>query len=129
MESTNVAASNNRLVENHDQSVPAVRLTAEAIHHIKRLQRENDMEGFGLRFGLEGGGCSGYTYQLDFEEQPQPEDEVFEFDGVKVFMNPLHIQYLRGTTIHYEDSLIGAGFKLDNPNVKRTCGCGSSFDV
>lgn len=129
METTTAAASNNQLVENHDETVPAVRLTAEAIQHIRRLQRENAMEGFGLRFGLQGGGCSGYSYELEFEDAPQADDEVLEFDGVRVFMNPLHVQYLRGTTIHYEDGLIGAGFKLDNPNVKRTCGCGSSFDV
>lgn len=111
------------------KSLPAVRLADSAVTGIKRIQKENGMEGFGLRFGLTGGGCSGYTYLLEFEEAPQPEDEVFEFDGVKVFMNPLHIEYLRGTIIRYEDSLIGAGFQLDNPNVKRKCGCGSSFDV
>lgn len=111
------------------KSLPTVRLTEAAISHIKRLLAENGMDGFGLRFGLQGGGCSGYSYLLEFEEAAQPEDEVFHFDGVPVFMNPLHIEYLRGTEIHYEDTLIGAGFKLDNPNVKRKCGCGSSFDV
>ena len=109
--------------------VPAVVLTAAAVSHIKRLQTENDMKGFGLRYGLQGGGCSGYSYLLEFEEAPQPDDEVFEFDGVQVFMNPLHIQYLRGTTLDFSDTLIGAGFQIQNPNVKRQCGCGSSFDV
>lgn len=110
-------------------NLPTVRLTDAAVSHIKRIQSENDMVGYGLRFGLQGGGCSGYTYQLEFEEGAQPDDEVFEFDGVKVFMNPLHIEYLRGTIINFEDTLIGAGFQLDNPNVKRKCGCGASFDV
>lgn len=128
MEST-TSSGNTQLVANTDASVPTVTLTAEAIAHIKRLQQENGMAGYGLRFGLQGGGCSGYSYELEFEEAPQPDDEVFEFDGVRVFMNPLHIGYLRGTTIHYQDSLMGAGFQLDNPNVKRKCGCGSSFDV
>ena len=105
------------------------KVTDAAISHIKRLLGENEMAGFGLRFGLQGGGCSGYSYLLEFEEAAQPEDEVFNFDGVPVFMNPLHIEYLRGTIINYEDALIGAGFQLDNPNVKRKCGCGTSFDV
>lgn len=108
---------------------PTVTLTGSAVTHIKRLLADNEMSGFGLRFGIQGGGCSGYSYQLEFEEDAQPEDEVFDFDGVRVFMDPLHIQYLRGSVITYEDALIGAGFQIDNPNVKRKCGCGSSFDV
>ncbi|MFN7142714.1 MAG: HesB/IscA family protein [Myxococcota bacterium] len=111
------------------KDLPAVTLTAEAVTHIKRLCSENDMAGFGLRYGLQGGGCSGYSYLMEFEEAPQPDDEVFDFDGVRVFMNPLHIEYLRGSVIDYSDTLIGAGFQIKNPNVKRQCGCGSSFDV
>jgi iron-sulfur cluster assembly protein len=112
-----------------NRDLPAVTLTTEAVTHIKRLCAENDMAGFGLRYGLQGGGCSGYTYLMEFEEAPQPDDEIFDFDGVRVFMNPLHIEYLRGSTIDYSDTLIGAGFQIKNPNVKRQCGCGSSFDV
>jgi iron-sulfur cluster assembly protein len=111
------------------RDLPAVTLTDGAVTHIKRLCAENEMVGFGLRYGLQGGGCSGYTYLLEFEESPQPDDEIFEFDGVRVFMNPLHIEYLRGSAIDYSDTLIGAGFQIKNPNVKRQCGCGSSFDV
>ena len=112
-----------------DTSIPTLSVNEAAVAHIKRLQTENDMMGYGLRYGLQGGGCSGYTYLLEFEEAPQEEDELFEFDGVKVFMNPLHISYLRGTELDYSDTLIGAGFKINNPNVKRACGCGASFDV
>lgn len=108
---------------------PAVSLTPQAVVHIKRMLDENQMAGFGLRFGLQGGGCSGYTYQLEFEEEAQPEDEVYEFDGVRVFLNPLHRQYLEGSEIDFRDELIGAGFHIENPNVKRQCGCGTSFDV
>lgn len=111
------------------KDLPAVTLVEGAVGHIKRLLAENEMVGFGLRYGLQGGGCSGYSYLLEFEEAPQAEDEVFEFDGVRVFMNPLHIEYLRGSVIDYSDTLIGAGFQIKNPNVKRQCGCGSSFDV
>lgn len=112
-----------------DHSVPVLTLTEASIAHIKRLQSENDMVGFGLRYGLQGGGCSGYTYLLEFEEAPAEDDEVLEFEGVRVFMNSLHVAYLRGTTLDYSDSLIGAGFQIKNPNVKRECGCGASFDV
>ncbi len=108
---------------------PTVTLTASAVTHIKRLLAENEMPGFGLRFGIQGGGCSGYSYLLEFEEKAQPEDEVFDFDGVSVFMDPLHVGYLRGSIVNFEDALLGAGFQIDNPNVKRKCGCGTSFDV
>ena len=108
---------------------PAVRLTDGAVTHIKRMLSENQMEGYGLRFGIQGGGCSGYSYQLEFEEAPQPEDEVYTFDGVRVFLNPLHKEYLKGSEVDFRDELIGAGFNIENPNVKRSCGCGTSFDV
>ncbi|GDX78638.1 iron-sulfur-binding protein [Deltaproteobacteria bacterium] len=108
---------------------PAVRLTEGAVTHIKRMLTENQMEGYGLRFGIQGGGCSGYSYQLEFEEAPQPEDEVYTFDGVRVFLNPLHKEYLNGSEVDFRDELIGAGFHIENPNVKRSCGCGTSFDV
>ncbi len=111
------------------KDLPAVTLTADAVSHIRRLLSENEMAGFGLRYGLQGGGCSGYSYLLEFEEGAQADDELFDFDGVPVFMNPLHIEYLRGSVIDYSDTLIGAGFQIKNPNVKRQCGCGSSFDV
>ena len=108
---------------------PTAILAAGAIAQIRRMQQDNNMPGYGLRFGLQGGGCSGYTYELEFEEAPQPEDEVLEYEGVRVFVNPLHREYLKGSVIDYKDELIGAGFHIENPNVKRTCGCGTSFDV
>jgi iron-sulfur cluster assembly protein len=127
MEAISIGNSKVDVAANRD--LPAVTLTEAAVTHIKRLCAENEMSGFGLRYGLQGGGCSGYSYLLEFEEGAQSDDEVFEFDGVRVFMNPLHIEYLRGSSIDYSDTLIGAGFQIKNPNVKRQCGCGSSFDV
>jgi iron-sulfur cluster assembly protein len=124
-----ISIGNTKITASADKQVAAVTLTSAAIEHVRRLQSENEMVGFGLRYGLQGGGCSGYSYLLEFEEAPQAEDEVFDFEGVKVFMNPLHIEYLRGSVIDYSDSLMGAGFQIKNPNVKRQCGCGSSFDV
>lgn len=111
------------------QSMPVVTMTEGGQRHIERLLKENAMEGYGLRFGVQGGGCSGYSYLLEFEEAPQEDDEVHTFGNVRVFLNPLHLQYVRGSVIDYKDELIGAGFNIENPNVKRKCGCGSSFDV
>ena len=108
---------------------PVVSLTPGAISQLRRMQADNNMPGYGLRFGLQGGGCSGYTYELEFEAAPQPEDEVLLFEDVRVFLNPLHREYLKGSVVDYKDELIGAGFHIENPNVKRTCGCGTSFDV
>lgn len=110
-------------------SMPVVTMTEGGQRHIERLLKENEMEGYGLRFGVQGGGCSGYSYLLEFEEAPQEDDEVHTFGNVRVFLNPLHLQYVRGSVIDYKDELIGAGFNIENPNVKRKCGCGSSFDV
>jgi len=124
-----ISIGNTKVDAAASKDLPAVTLTADAVTHIRRLLSENEMAGFGLRYGLQGGGCSGYSYLLEFEEAAQSDDEVFDFDGVAVFMNPLHIEYLRGSVIDYSDTLIGAGFQIKNPNVKRQCGCGSSFDV
>ena len=105
-----------------------VTLTDNAVVNIRRLQTEFEMPGFGLRFGLRGGGCSGYKYVLELEEAPEEVDEVLDFDGVKVFLNPEHKEKLKGAVIDWEDSLMGSGFKIDNPNAKRPCGCGESVD-
>ncbi len=105
-----------------------VTLTETAIENIRRLQTEFEMPGFGLRFGLRGGGCSGYKYVLELEEAPTETDEVYEFDGVRVFLNPEHKEKLVHTVIDWEDSLLGSGFKIDNPQAKRPCGCGESVD-
>ena len=105
-----------------------VTLTDTAVQNIRRLQTEFEMPGYGLRFGLRGGGCSGYKYVLELEEGPEEADEIFDFDGVRVFLNPDHKEKLTGAVIDWEDSLMGSGFKIDNPNAKRPCGCGESVD-
>ena len=105
-----------------------VTLTNSAIENIRRLQTEFEMPDFGLRFGLRGGGCSGYKYVLELEEGPEETDEVFDFDGVRVFVNPEHKDKLANAVIDWEDSLLGSGFKIENPQAKRPCGCGESVD-
>ena len=82
----------------------------------------------GLRVGVRGGGCSGFQYQLAFDEQRE-NDAVFESHGLKLLVDGDSLQFVRGSTIDYEESLQGAGFKVNNPNVVAACGCGSSFRV
>jgi iron-sulfur cluster assembly accessory protein len=105
-----------------------VQLTPSAVENIKRLQEEFEMPGFGLRFGLTGGGCSGYKYVLELEEAPEEGDVVIEIDGVQVFLNPEHRDLLKNSTIDWVDTLMESGFEIDNPQAKRPCGCGQSVD-
>jgi iron-sulfur cluster assembly protein len=98
---------------------------AEKVHEFLASQHA-DVSLAGLRVGVRGGGCSGFQYQLAFDEQ---HDEVFESHGLKVLVDRESLQFVRGSTIDYEESLQGAGFKVNNPNVVAACGCGSSFRV
>ena len=90
--------------------------------------QENDVSMAGLRVGVRGGGCSGFQYQLAFDEQRE-NDAVFESQGLKLLVDSESLPFVRGSTIDYEESLQGAGFKVNNPNVVAACGCGSSFRV
>lgn len=83
----------------------------------------------GLRVGVVGGGCSGFSYSLQFDTSSGMMDKVFDMDGLKVFVDATSIMYLNGCRVDYVETLEGAGFKFENPNVKSTCGCGSSFNV
>ena len=87
-----------------------------------------DVAVSGLRVGIRGGGCSGFQYQLAFDEQ-RDEDQVFESNGMKLLVDPASLEYVDGSQIDYIEALTGAGFKVENPNVIAACGCGSSFRV
>ena len=100
---------------------------AEKVHEFLSAQ-EADTSSAGLRVGVRGGGCSGFQYQLAFDEQ-RDNDVVFESHGLKLLVDQESLQFVRGSTIDYEESLQGAGFKVSNPNVVAACGCGSSFRV
>jgi iron-sulfur cluster assembly protein len=100
---------------------------AEKVHEFLSAQ-EADLSVAGLRVGVRGGGCSGFQYQLAFDEQ-RDNDIVFESHGLKLLVDQESLQFVRGSTIDYEESLQGAGFKVNNPNVVAACGCGSSFRV
>ena len=100
---------------------------AEKVHEfLSAQQAEVDLAG--LRVGVRGGGCSGFQYQLAFDEQ-RDSDLVFESHGLKLLVDRESLQFVSGSTIDYEESLQGAGFKVNNPNVVAACGCGSSFRV
>jgi len=119
----------------HSQSTPEVSdqlvvLTPKAVEMVKdAIKRDGLGEDYGLRVGVVGGGCSGFQYSLNFDNVAKPGDEVIERDGVRLFVDEMSVQYLKGITIDYVTGLHGAGFKFLNPNAARTCGCGSSFAV
>jgi len=106
-----------------------VNLTPKAIEEVKRIfQTENTPQETGLRLAVIGGGCSGLSYKMDFD-QAKEKDKVFEFDGVKVFIDLKSSIYLKGVSLDFEDGLKGKGFVFKNPNATNTCGCGESFSV
>jgi iron-sulfur cluster assembly accessory protein len=112
---------------NDRRGVCMVTVTSLAVEKIKGIKAaQGASEEAGLRVRVVGGGCSGFQYQRAFDA-PNPGDQVFEQDGVRVVVDPKSFLYLAGTEIDYVDGLTGAGFRLKNPNAKGTCGCGSSF--
>jgi iron-sulfur cluster assembly accessory protein len=114
------------------QTEPApelVKLTPRAAEKVKAIREEEKIEaGYGLRLKVQGGGCSGFAYDLYFD-QPQEIDQTFESQGIRMVCDQMSLMYLAGTEIDYVESVQGSGFKFTNPNVKSTCGCGSSFSA
>ena len=103
-----------------------VSLTDKAANKMKLLLKKESKEGYGLRVGIVAGGCSSYMYEIGFEKQAKKDDIVIDEKGVKVFINPQSVQFMKGSTVDYLDTLTNAGFKINNPNVKTSCGCGHS---
>jgi iron-sulfur cluster assembly accessory protein len=108
---------------------PPVSLTANAIAKVKEIMAQQNPVPTGLRVGVVGGGCSGFSYSMSFENGAGMMDKVFDMDGLKVYVDATSLMYLNQCRVDYVETLEGAGFKFDNPNVKSTCGCGSSFSV
>jgi iron-sulfur cluster assembly accessory protein len=106
-----------------------VNLTANAVAKVKDIMGQQNPVPAGLRIGVVGGGCSGFSYSMQFENAPGMMDKTFDMNGLKVFVDATSVNYLDGCVVDYVESLEGAGFKFENPNVKSTCGCGSSFNV
>ena len=106
-----------------------ITLTANAAAKVKEIMAQQNPVPSGLRVGVVGGGCSGFSYSMQFENSAGMMDKVFDMDGLKVYVDATSVMYLNGCRVDYVETLEGAGFKFDNPNVKSTCGCGSSFNV
>ncbi len=106
-----------------------VNLTPTAITKVKEIMAAQSPAPSALRVAVVGGGCSGFQYHMAFENASNGTDRVYEFEGLKVFVDQMSLMYLGGVEIDYVETLEGAGFKFSNPNVKSTCGCGSSFSV
>lgn len=107
----------------------AVQLTPVAIGKVKEILDTQEPKPAGLRIAVVGGGCSGFTYSMQFENAPNMLDKTYSFDGLKVFVDQASMLYLDGAEVDYVETLEGSGFKFNNPQVKSTCGCGSSFSA
>jgi len=107
-----------------------IEITERARNEVRRIIEEQSLsDGTALRVGVKGGGCSGFSYTLGFDDQINNMDQVNEVEGVKVVCDPKSFLYLNGTQIDFEESLMGRGFKFGNPNASNSCGCGESFSV
>ncbi|MBS1813889.1 MAG: iron-sulfur cluster assembly accessory protein [Acidobacteria bacterium] len=106
-----------------------VNLTPSAIAKVREIMATQDPVPAGLRIGVVGGGCSGFQYSMSFENGQGMMDKVVRYDDLKVFVDATSAMYLNGCVVDYVETLEAAGFKFENPQVKSTCGCGSSFSV
>ena len=108
-----------------------VTLEPKALEHVIELMMEGGVtpDTHNLRVGIKGGGCSGLSYTMDFDDKIEPTDEVVQADGLKVVIDRKSLLYLYGTQLTYSDGLNGKGFQFINPNASRTCGCGESFSL
>ena len=105
-----------------------ITITENAADHIRKFLTKRG-KGEGIRIGVKTSGCSGMAYRLEFVDEIQPEDQVFEQNGVKVFIDPKSMVYLDGTQVDFAKEGLQEGFKFENPNAKESCGCGESFHV
>ncbi len=104
-----------------------ITITTAAANTVRDLLAQKNVPDYGLRVFVSGGGCSGMQYGMALEAEARPYDHVIEQDGIQIFVDPTSMMYLSNATIDYEDSLMGGGFKIENPNAVSSCGCGSSF--
>lgn len=121
-----VLAPSNR---SEQEGAPEIRLTRKAVEMAKKAIERRAQPTEGLRLGVRGGGCSGVSYAIEFADKVRPRDQVFEFEGLKVVIDPKSLIYLRGSILEYEVKLMQHGFRFRNPNEKSGCGCGESFSV
>jgi len=106
-----------------------IQLTETAVNKVREILDTQEPKPAGLRIAVVGGGCSGFSYSMAFENSPGMLDKTYDFSGLSVFVDQASMLYLDGASVDYVETLEGSGFKFDNPNVKSTCGCGSSFSA
>tara|TARA_R100000808_G_C2102541_1_gene119137 strand:+ start:73 stop:393 length:321 start_codon:yes stop_codon:yes gene_type:complete len=104
-------------------------ITEKAVSKVKEMATQQGLDGYGLRLMVVGGGCSGFTYDMELVDHENNEELIIDRDGIKVYVDPMSYQFLDGTIIDYIESFKFSGFAFENPNATRTCGCGSSFSV
>ena len=106
-----------------------VQLTETAVSKVREIMDTQEPKPAGLRISVVGGGCSGFSYSMAFENTPGMLDKTYDFSGLRLFIDQASLLYLDGVKVDYVESMEGSGFKFENPNVKSTCGCGSSFSA
>jgi iron-sulfur cluster assembly accessory protein len=109
------------------ETMPILTVSSSAVQVIRTLLEQRQIPNHALRVFVSGGGCSGMQYGMAFEENPREFDKVVAVDGVRLIVDPTSLMYLQGATIDYVDSLMGGGFRIENPNAVSSCGCGHSF--
>jgi len=107
--------------------VETITLTPAAANAVRDLLEKRELDGYGLRVYIQGGGCSGYQYGMALDNNFRDEDLVMEFHGVKVVVDEVSLNYMQGSTVDFVEDVMGSGFKVENPNAVASCGCGSSF--
>jgi iron-sulfur cluster assembly protein len=106
-----------------------IQMTQNAVEKVREILDTQEPKPAGLRISVVGGGCSGFNYSMVFETSPGLLDKTYTFDGLSVYVDQASMLYLDGAEVDYVETMEGAGFKFNNPNVKTTCGCGSSFSA
>jgi len=114
---------------NQTSSAPVVTLSEAPVTEVKRLMNVQGITEGGLRLGVKGGGCSGLSYTVNFDDKIGPHDSVYEIEGIKVIVDTKSAIYLQGTQLDFHKDLMGGNFKFVNPNAQKTCGCGESFSA
>jgi iron-sulfur cluster assembly protein len=110
-------------------TTPVITLTESAVKEVRRLLDLQGITEGGLRLGVKGGGCSGLSYTLNFDEKIGPHDQVYDIEGIKVIVDAKSAIYLQGTQLDYYQDLMAGSFRFINPNASKTCGCGESFSA
>lgn len=108
----------------------AITLTERAAEELKNLMRETEKQNAALRIWIAGGGCAGLQYGMALDDmEPEETDQVFESHGIKIYVDSMSLQYMEGSEVDYIEDVLGGGFRIENPNVVATCGCGHSFQT